>query len=304
MVQSAATLIERLRAPQDHAGGGGLAASAEPVAGPEVLTQGVEQFERAFDRRSGGFGAAPKFPRPSELLFLLREHARTGGPATPAKNNTRDIALQTLRAMALGGMRDHLGGGFHRYSVDAEWRVPHFEKMLYDQAQLAICLSGGGAGQWRRLLRRSVAEDTLNYVRREMTDSAGGFYSAEDADSVPPEHAGEAGAHKSEGAFYIWRDSEVAALFGDDADVVRFRFGIEQNGNAPHDPQGEFTHKNLLYVARTIEDVARLTGRPGRRGHGDPGGVWIAPGEVLFDRAKSGDHGRTATTRSWPPGTG
>ena len=261
VVQSAATLIERLKAPQDHAGGVGAAASAEPIAGPEVLAQGVEQFERAFDRRNGGFGTAPKFPRPSELLFLLREHVRTGGPAHPAKNDTRDIALQTLRAMALGGMRDHLGGGFHRYSVDAEWRVPHFEKMLYDQAQLAIAYveaaqAGGDA------FYASVAEDTLNYVWREMSDSAGGFYSAEDADSVPPEHAGETGAHKCEGAFYTWRDSEIAALFGDDADVVRFRFGIEENGNAPHDPQGEFTHKNLLYVARTIEDVARMTGRP------------------------------------------
>ena len=261
VIQSAATLIERLRAPQDHAGGVGSAASAEPIAGPEVLTQGVEQFERAFDRRNGGFGAAPKFPRPSELLFLLREHARTGGQANPAKNDTRDIALQTLRAMALGGMRDHLGGGFHRYSVDAEWRVPHFEKMLYDQAQLAIAYLEAAQASGDAFYA-SVAEDTLNYVRREMTDSAGGFYSAEDADSVPPEHAGEAGAHKSEGAFYIWRDSEVAALFGDDADVARFRFGIERNGNAPHDPQGEFTHKNLLYVARTIEDVARMTGRP------------------------------------------
>ena len=261
VVQSAATLIERLRASQDHTGGVGLAASAEAIAGPEVLTQGVEQFERAFDRRNGGFGAAPKFPRPSEFLFLLREHARTGGPVNPAKNDTRDMALQTLRAMALGGMRDHLGGGFHRYSVDAEWRVPHFEKMLYDQAQLAIAYLEAAQASGDAFYA-SVAEDTLNYVRREMTDSAGGFYSAEDADSVPPEHAGEAGARKSEGAFYIWRDSEIAALFGDEADVVRFRFGIEGNGNAPHDPQGEFTHKNLLYVAGTIEDVARMTGRP------------------------------------------
>ena len=153
VIQSAATLIERLKAPQDHAGGVGSAASADPIAGPEVLAQGIEQFERAFDRRNGGFGAAPKFPRPSELLFLLREHARTGGPAHPAKNDTRDIALQTLRAMALGGMRDHLGGGFHRYSVDAEWRVPHFEKMLYRPGPAGDCQYGGGAGRWRRLLR-------------------------------------------------------------------------------------------------------------------------------------------------------
>ena len=262
VVQSAATLIERLRAPQDHTGGVGLAASAEAIAGPEVLTQGVEQFERAFDRRNGGFGAAPKFPRPSEFLFLLREHARTGGPVNPAKNDTRATwrfrryvpwhwaECETISAVDFIATRLTPSGACRISrrccTTRRSWRLP----------------------TWRR--RRpvempstaSVAEDTLNYVRREMTDSAGGFYSAEDADSVPPEHAGEAGARKSEGAFYIWRDSEIAALFGDEADVVRFRFGIEGNGNAPHDPQGEFTHKNLLYVAGTIEDVARMTGRP------------------------------------------
>ena len=99
-----------------------------------------------------------------------------------------------------------------------------------------------------------------------MTDSAGGFYSAEDADSVPPEHAGDADAHTSEGAFYIWSDAEIAALFADEADVVRFRFGIERHGNAPHDPQREFVHKNLLYIARDLEDVTRLTGRQAEEG--------------------------------------
>ena len=98
----------------------------------------MQQFREAFDPRFGGFGDAPKFPRPSELLFLLREHARTGDPEGAQGNAARDIVLRTLRAMALGGMRDHIGGGFHRYSVDAAWRVPHFEKMLYDQAQLVL----------------------------------------------------------------------------------------------------------------------------------------------------------------------
>ena len=102
------------------------------VARPIRWPRGVRQFELAYDARRGGFGDAPKFPRPSELLFLLREHARTGHAAA------RDMVLHTLRAMALGGMRDHVGGGFHRYSVDGDWRVPHFEKMLYDQAQLVL----------------------------------------------------------------------------------------------------------------------------------------------------------------------
>ena len=152
IVQAADTAVERLKAAHEQTSGGS-AASAEPIAGAEALRQGVEQFALSFDRRNGGFGGAPKFPRPSEFFFLLREHARAVGqagpatsaspaspvtPANPANHTARDMVLQTLRAMALGGMRDHLGGGFHRYSVDAEWRVPHFEKMLYDQAQLAM----------------------------------------------------------------------------------------------------------------------------------------------------------------------
>src|SRR5262245_1157187 len=102
------------------------------VPGSDALAATLRQFKAAFDVRRGGFGDAPKFPRPSELLFLLREHART------SDRDAREMVLRTLRAMALGGMRDHVGGGFHRYSVDGEWRVPHFEKMLYDQAQLVI----------------------------------------------------------------------------------------------------------------------------------------------------------------------
>ena len=156
--------------------------------------------------------------------------------------------------MALGGMRDHIGGGFHRYSVDAAWRVPHFEKMLYDQGQLVLAYleaaQASGEGFYA-----AVAEDTLAYVQREMTDVEGGFYSAEDADSIPPEAAGHAGAHKMEGAFYIWADDEIASIVGDaDAPIVRARLGIEPGGNAPHDPQGEFTGKNLLYTALSIED--------------------------------------------------
>jgi uncharacterized protein len=220
----------------------------------EALEKTVQQFRTSFDERFGGFGDAPKFPRPSELLFLLREHARTGDV------DAREMALRTLREMALGGVRDHVGGGFHRYSVDAMWRVPHFEKMLYDQAQLVIAYVEA-AQVARDPFYASIAEDTLLYVIREMTDPAGGFYSAEDADSVPPEEAGRPDAHKKEGAFYLWRADEVDELLGADAAVVKLRFGIEPDGNAPNDPQQEFTGKNLLYVARSIEDVATRTGR-------------------------------------------
>jgi uncharacterized protein YyaL (SSP411 family) len=221
------------------------------VPGADALDRTVRQFREAFDPRHGGFGDAPKFPRPSELLFLLREHARTGDASA------RDMVLRTLRSMALGGMRDHIGGGFHRYSVDGAWRVPHFEKMLYDQAQLVIAFVEASQASGDPFYAE-VAEDTLLYVMREMTDAGGGFYSAEDADSVPPD---EPGARKKEGAFYLWRADEIDALLGDDAAIVKLRFGIEPNGNAPHDPQQEFTGRNLLYVARSIDDIVGLTGR-------------------------------------------
>jgi uncharacterized protein len=229
------------------------------VAEAEALDVAIEQFQLAFDTRHGGFGEAPKFPRPSELLFLLREHARRAAGGRGAHAPLL-MASETLRAMALGGMRDHVGGGFHRYSVDAEWRVPHFEKMLYDQAQLTLAYLDAGQATGERFFL-DVAADTLTYVLRDMTDPSGGFYSAEDADSVPPEQAGAAGAHKTEGAFYIWSDEEVRSLAGGDIDIARRTFGIEEGGNAPHDPHGEFAGRNLLYIAESVHDVAIRTGR-------------------------------------------
>jgi uncharacterized protein YyaL (SSP411 family) len=244
--QSAAAITERLRSlrSQDSRG---------PVPPPAVLDRASEEFAAAFDRRRGGFGNAPKFPRPSELLFLLREHARTGA-AEP-----RDMVLVTLRAMALGGMRDHIGGGFHRYSVDAEWRVPHFEKMLYDQAQLVLAYVEA-AQLTGDAFFADVAIDTLEYVRADLTDEGGGFFSAEDADSVPPEQAGAPGPHKMEGAFYIWREDEIREVLGPDADVFIARYGVRPDGNPPFDPQSEFVHKNLLYTARPIEEIAAVSG--------------------------------------------
>jgi uncharacterized protein len=244
VVESAEALTGRLRS-LEHA-----AAPVWTVPGPEALDRAVRQFKEAFDPRFGGFGDAPKFPRPSELLFLLREHARTGDA------EARDMVLRTLRAMALGGMRDHIGGGFHRYSVDGAWRVPHFEKMLYDQAQLVLAFLEAAQVSGDPFYAE-VAEDTLLYVMREMTDAAGGFHSAEDADSIPPE---DLAARKMEGAFYLWRDAELDDLLGDDAAIVKLRFGMEPDGNAPHDPQQEFVGKNLLYVARSIDDLAKATG--------------------------------------------
>ena len=249
VLQSADTVMDRLKSSSsgvEHAG---------QVVGPVTLGEGVEQFQHAFDSRWGGFGDAPKFPRPSELLFLLREYSRTG-LALP-------MVEATLQAMGSGGMCDQVGGGFHRYSVDAQWRVPHFEKMLYDQAQLVLAYIEAYQATGRAEFK-TVALNALSYVRREMTDSGGGFYSAEDADSVPPQDEGTPSGGRMEsreGAFYVWTRDEIEDIFADDADVVCARYGIEVEGNAPEDPHGEFDKQNILYEARSIEDVARLTDR-------------------------------------------
>ena len=246
--QSAGAIVERLRSL-----GGGVV--GEGALDRSVLDRAVREFAASFDQQRGGFGTGTKFPRPAELLFLLREHIRTGA------EEPRDIALITLRAMALGGMRDHVGGGFHRYSVDAGWRVPHFEKMLYDQAQLVLAYVEAAQLTQDRFFA-DVAADTLDYVRRDLTSPDGGFYSAEDADSLPPEHAQDEAPHKREGAFYVWRDDEIGRVLGDAADLFRLRYGVLPEGNAPFDPQNEFTHQNLLYTARPIEEVALRTGLP------------------------------------------
>jgi len=244
---SASSILERLRSYGQSDGGGS-------VPGTEALDRAVSEFEAAFDRRRGGFGNAPKFPRPSELLFLLREHARTGADAPLA------MTLHTLRSMAIGGMRDHIGGGFHRYSVDGDWRVPHFEKMLYDQAQLVLAYLEAAQVTGDRSYA-DVAVDTLLYVRRDLSHPEGAFYSAEDADSVPPEDAASPHPHKKEGAFYVWAERELRAELGEDAEPFCQRFGVRPDGNAPFDPQEEFTGKNLLYTAKGLDDIAKDSGK-------------------------------------------
>jgi uncharacterized protein YyaL (SSP411 family) len=213
----------------------------EAVADSGLLDRGFFCLRRTFDARHGGFGGAPKFPQPSNIRFLLRQHARTGG------REALDMALQTLRAMARGGIRDHLGGGFHRYSVDARWFVPHFEKMLYDQAQLAVAyleayqVTGDG-------FFSAVARSVLDYVLRDLGSPEGGFYSAEDADSAIDPAKPEV---KAEGAFYVWSRGEIEALLGAAASE-RFCqvYGVEAAGNVTNDPHGEFAGKNILYEAR------------------------------------------------------
>ena len=272
--EAAGELFDRLQLVTASRGASGTEAA---IADEESLDIAIEQFQMTFDTRHGGFGEAPKFPRPAELLFLLREYARRQARGRVAQAPLL-MAMETLRAMALGGMRDHVGGGFHRYSVDAEWRVPHFEKMLYDQAQLVLAYLEAGQASGDAFFL-DVAADTLQYVLRDMTDPAGGFHSAEDADSVPAEEADTpAGAAKKEGAFYVWTDAEVAALVGNDIDVVRRGFGLEAGGNAPHDPHGEFSGRNLLYVAESVHDIAIRT----KRSEGDVAAALARARSALF----------------------
>ena len=253
ILQSADSLVARMK---EATGADQAAPDRAPVAGRAAIDVGITAFAQAFDARHGGFGGAPKFPRPSELLFLLQAYALTGS------REARQMALDTLRAMALGGIRDHVGGGLHRYSVDAEWRVPHFEKMLYDQAQFALA-SLEAAQASGDAFYAVVAEDTLDYVLRDLT-AEGAFHSAEDADSVAagPNPGQPASSEKREGAFYVWTAAEIDDLFGADAAIVGRRFGVEAGGNAPADPQGEFTGQNILYIAQSIEAIATRSGRP------------------------------------------
>jgi uncharacterized protein YyaL (SSP411 family) len=220
---------------------------APAIADWGVLDFAFYGFRRIFDPRLGGFGEAPKFPRPVVHHFLLRYYARMHN------DEALEMVLTTLRQMAKGGMHDQIGGGFHRYSVDARWFVPHFEKMLYDQAQLAV--SYLEAYQITRdEFFASTARDIFEYVLRDLTNPEGGFYSAEDADSAMD--AAQPNI-KGEGAFYIWTDEELARLL-DSATLEWFRyaFGVEAEGNVREDPHGEFHGRNILYRAHSVDEVA------------------------------------------------
>ncbi len=238
ILESAANITDHLRQKATDSGAGKL--------DPEIFTKAFNQIAAEYDAEFGGFGRAPKFPRPVLFNFLLRHAARTG------EDQALNMTYVTLRKMAAGGMYDHLGGGFHRYSVDAQWRVPHFEKMLYDQAQLAVSyLEAFQLGQ--DPFYANVAQDILDYVLRDMTSPEGGFYSAEDADSI---QAGNPEVH-GEGLFYLWTREEIASILGKEhGEIFSFHYGVLDAGNALADPQEEFTGKNILYVAHPLAETA------------------------------------------------
>ena len=219
-----------------------------------AVRNGLTQYMRLFDGADGGFGGAPKFPRPANLQFLFAARLALGVPPTEAES-ARGMALHTLAKMAEGGMHDHLGGGFHRYSVDAEWHVPHFEKMLYDQAQLAqVYLTAYQVTRDPRFAE--VARDIFAYVQTDLTSPAGAFFSAEDADSLPAAEA----VRKLEGAFYVWTMEQLAEVLGRArAEEFAAVYGARPGGNVSPavDPHGELAGTNVLIRRLPLPEAAR-----------------------------------------------
>src|SRR2546421_818442 len=250
LVEQGSKIVEALRESQSPR-------IAEGKVDASVLDTAYKQLDRSHDSKEGGFGNAPKFPRPATLTFLTRFYARD--PKSDAGKHALDMALFTLRKMSAGGMHDHIGGGFHRYSVDRYWHVPHFEKMLYDQAQLAVAYLDA-LQITRDKQYESVARDILDYVARDMTSKEGGFFSAEDADSPVVAGIDDPGHGKTaEGAFYVWTQKEIDDALGDTAEIFNSHYGVQAHGNAPEgsDPHDEFRGKNILIQRQTLAETAQ-----------------------------------------------
>lgn len=209
----------------------------------KTLHSGYSQLLSAFDWQAGGFGRAPKFPSPHNLTFLLRYWYRTGNP------EALQMATKTLDAMRRGGIYDHVGFGFHRYSTDGQWLVPHFEKMLYDQAMLIMAYTEGfqvtGIDD-----HRQVAEEIIEYVLRDMCSAEGAFYCAEDADS-----------EGVEGKFYLWKKEEIYDILpAEAADLVCKVYGVSSEGNYKEEISGTSTRQNILHLARPMYETAQGLG--------------------------------------------
>uniref|UniRef100_A0A3Q1BDJ8 Spermatogenesis-associated protein 20-like TRX domain-containing protein n=1 Tax=Amphiprion ocellaris TaxID=80972 RepID=A0A3Q1BDJ8_AMPOC len=232
-----------------------------PPLAPDVANRCFQQLAHSYEEEYGGFRDAPKFPTPVNLMFLMSYWSVNR--STSEGVEALQMALHTLRMMALGGIHDHVAQGFHRYSTDSSWHVPHFEKMLYDQAQLAVAYITASQVSGEQFFA-DVAKDILLYVSRDLNDKSGGFYSAEDADSVPA----SGGPEKREGAFCVWTASEVRELLPDVvegatgsatlADIFMHHYGVKEQGNvAPEqDPHRELQGQNVLIVRYSVELTA------------------------------------------------
>jgi uncharacterized protein YyaL (SSP411 family) len=227
-------IIENAKGFREHLGRQvGPAATGERIdAG--ALDQAARALSARFDPREGGFGGAPKFPASMSIDFLLRYHHRTGD------DHALHMATLSLDKMAYGGMYDQAGGGFHRYSTDEHWLVPHFEKMLYDNALLARAYLDACRITGKPLYRR-ITEETLDFVVREMRDPGGAFYSTQDADS-----------EGVEGRFYVWSLDEFQDVVGEEAELLAKYFDVTRHGN--------FEEQNILHVSREPELFSRLEG--------------------------------------------
>lgn len=206
-----------------------------------ILKETYSQFVNRYDKNHGGFGTQPKFPSPHNLVYLLRYHHMTDD------KTALEMVEKTLQEMRLGGIFDHVGYGFHRYATDKEWLVPHFEKMLYDQAMLVMAYTEAfqitGKPEYKK-----TAEEILTYVQRDMTDAKGGFYSAEDADSE-----GE------EGLFYIWTIQELQSIIGEeDTQFIQNIFNLTPEGNFKDEASGQFTGKNIFHLKTPISNSKDL----------------------------------------------
>jgi hypothetical protein len=208
-----------------------------------TLKVAYSQLSQSFDTVHGGFGRAPKFPTAHNLLFLLRYWKRSD------EDKALEMVEKTLDAMRRGGVYDHMGFGFHRYSTDPEWFLPHFEKMLYDQAMLAMAYTEAYQATGKKDYEKT-AREILTYVLRDMTAPGGGFYSAEDADSE-----GE------EGRFYLWTEDEIREVLGkEDADLIIKVFNVEKGGNFSEEATGRKTQRNILYLKGSLAHSASLLG--------------------------------------------
>jgi uncharacterized protein len=243
-LESGRQLIEILNEQRDD--------DAHAAANPDasLLDTAYATTAASYDRNNAGFGTGAKFPRPVVFTFLFRTYKRT------RNDEALRMALTTLMAMASGGMYDHLGGGFHRYAVDAAWRVPHFEKMLYDQAQLVRSYTDAYELTRDEFFAR-IARETIAYVLRDLRDARGGFYSAEDADS----RADPSSHELKEGAFYVWKKDEIdRVLTPEESHVFCAYYSISDDGNVKTDPHGEFREQNILYAPVTLALVAEQCG--------------------------------------------
>jgi uncharacterized protein YyaL (SSP411 family) len=211
--------------------------------GENILGSTYKSLSDSFDDIHGGFGVAPKFPTAHNLLFLLRYWKRT--------QNERALHMvrETLDSMRNGGIYDHIGFGFHRYSVDQEWLVPHFEKMLYDQSTIATAYIEAfqATGDERY---KDTAQEIFEYVLRDMQSPEGGFYSAEDADS-----------EGVEGKFYVWKKNEIYEVLGnEDAEFASEVFGVNSEGNFSEERTGEKTGSNILHLNNSVDEIAEISG--------------------------------------------